>query len=161
MSGLLVVAPEEMPAPGGVLTTIEPAPSDATSLTRVAVWQETWRLPSGDAVGAVLAMVELAGPSRRDVGGWHTPVGDVTALVVPAGVERPQLCFSQGPRIGGEGAPVCKQVEGHDGTHRPAADDGWGGITWGAPDWRRHDAPTAVWWPATPDLIERLTLVPA
>ena len=43
------------------------------------------------------------------------------------------ICASRGPRIGDEGTPFCKRELGHDGTHHPHPEDGWGKIGWGAP----------------------------
>lgn len=46
----------------------------------------------------------------------------------------PPICGSRGPRIGGEGQPVCKRPPGHKGLHKPRPDDGWGqDMAWGDP----------------------------
>ena len=43
------------------------------------------------------------------------------------------ICGDRGPRIGTEGAAICKRPVAHDGPHRPDPDDGWGLISW--PRW--------------------------
>ena len=48
-----------------------------------------------------------------------------------------ELCMSRGPRIGNEGVPYCKRPVGHDGRHKPDPEDGWRGVEWGDPAWRR------------------------
>lgn len=39
-------------------------------------------------------------------------------------------CGSRGPRIGSEGAPLCRKAPGHEPPHAPGLDDGWGAIQW-------------------------------
>lgn len=48
------------------------------------------------------------------------------------------LCSSRGPRIGCEDAtPRCRLPIGHDGVHRPAAEDGWGtSMSWSDAAWQ-------------------------
>jgi hypothetical protein len=51
-------------------------------------------------------------------------------------VTNDNLCWSRGPRIGNDGTPYCKKPGGHEGSHEPAPEDGWGNLSWGKPDLR-------------------------
>lgn len=67
------------------------------------------------------------------------------------GTATPQeLCWSRGPRIGAEGCPYCKKPVGHEGLHEASLEDGWGQVTWGAPDMRRPPRGVAETAPAAP-----------
>jgi hypothetical protein len=49
------------------------------------------------------------------------------------------LCSSRGPRIGSEDStPRCRLPIDHEGSHRPAPEDGWGtAMSWTDAGWAR------------------------
>ena len=47
------------------------------------------------------------------------------------------ICYSRGPRIGQDGAPICYLPRNHEGLHIASKHDGWGSLQWGDPVLRR------------------------
>ena len=58
------------------------------------------------------------------------------------------FCWSRGPRIGEEGAPVCFRKAGHEGAHHSHPDSGFN-EGWGAPQMGVPESSRDLYWQPT------------
>jgi len=111
---------------------------------------QQWVVVTDSSVLGPFTSQERATAYLAAIGGSY-PEGEVVTITDPLDqvAARQQLpkttrCFSRGPRIGNDGAPLCKLRAGHDGNCQADPEDGWGLIGWGDPLMRRppHPSPT-------------------